>query len=113
MSLVISYHAMTSCSREHAHDCGCRARAPHSMSRMSPLPRVRAPCNAQQGQASSPHGGPSGPRAVGGEERCGETGGEVGVTLTLLIPAAVFPSCFGSLSLLPAIVGSHSVNQSL
>lgn len=57
---------------------------------------------------SSPQGGPSGPRMVRGKERvCGETGGEMGALISL-IPAAVLPSCFESLLLLPAIVGSRS-----
>lgn len=78
---------------------------------MSLLPQLRAPCSAQQGQASSPQGGLSCPRVVRGEERvCGETGGEMRA-LTPLSPAAIFSSWFDSLLLLPAIVGTCSINQ--
>lgn len=47
------------------------------------------------------------------QEGCAALTGAGGGALSLLVPAAVFPSCFEILSLLPAIVDSHSINQSL
>lgn len=118
MFLVISdlyFHAMTYCSRQACSPVAVGHGHPFEWARWVPCPNWLCPRghNAlfRKARLAPPRVGFQALRQCGGG--CAVPTGAGTEALPLLIPAAGFPSCFKSLLLLPAVVDSHSINQSL